>query len=868
MIRMDGKPLLIFPEAATTSRHKARGGPPKLHLPTPGRQVEILGPRLEELERVFDAHKATLSEGMAGLEPEKVLVLKTAGTVEDFYKAVRRIDGLEWLLEWDEYEFDPDDEFYKDEARKSEKLPGQLYLMMTNQKGLQELLSLWNLFRGDPDHPQFKWGQAKWKHVFWQLRDIHPWGPEDRLRETGLTQYWRDVAALGMESASVEIELWFREEIDTRSEAHRVVTDAIEKSGGKVLASALIEEIRYHALLAELPTSSLESIARLEEAALVRCDEVMFFRPAGQVAALPPESELFEGPVGAQSAGVSSGEPIVALLDGLPVENHPVLDGHLSVYDPDGWASTYPVEERNHGTAMASLIVRGDLNSIEPPLGRPVFVRPIMRPNPHDVFHKPRWEYIPGLAVDLIHRAVREIFEDSGAVEAVAPTVRIVNLSIGDQLHVFDHYPSPMARLIDYLSWKYKVLFVVSAGNYPDAIELSVPPSELPLLRANPFELDRQILQAIDSDGWRRRLRSPAETVNGLTIGALHQDSYTGKTPPTGIDPFVSPLLPSPVNAQGPGFRRSVKPDVLLPGGRQFFTERLGTSASATLETIQPSSGPGHLVAAPGISLGSFRAVRYVCGTSNATALATRTAARIHEVLNSLREEPGAERMSGQLTAVMVKALLVHGASWGESEDLVSQLLGGNNPDTLARLLGYGAVNSERVMSCTDSRATMLGWGLLNANEGHRFFVPLPPCLAGQPIWRRLTITLAWLTPISPTNSRYKRAAVWFGTYGDQALDDHAKELLQVDRREVGTRSGRRGTVQHEILESKRVADFADGAHLKIQVNCRPEAGDVTEEIPYALAVTLEVAEGLGLAIYNEVRARIRPAVRIEPASA
>jgi hypothetical protein len=37
------------------------------------------------------------------------------------------------------------------------------------------------------------------------------------------------------------------------------------------------------------------------------------------------------------------------------------------------------------------------------------------------------------------------------------------------------------------------------------------------------------------------------------------------------------------------------------------------------------------------------------------------------------------------------------------------------------------------------------------------------------------------------------------------------------------------------------------------------------EGIPYALAVTIEVAPETGLPIYEEVRSRIRPGVRIKP---
>ena len=75
------------------------------------------------------------------------------------------------------------------------------------------------------------------------------------------------------------------------------------------------------------------------------------------------------------------GSPRVALLDGLPFQNHDALAGRLLIDDPDGVADDYPITARNHGTAMASLIIHGDLSSAGDPLDRPLYVRPIMRPD-------------------------------------------------------------------------------------------------------------------------------------------------------------------------------------------------------------------------------------------------------------------------------------------------------------------------------------------------------------------------------------------------------------------------------------------------------------------------------------------------------
>ena len=147
--------------------------------------------------------------------------------------------------------------------------------------------------------------------------------------------------------------------------------------------------------------------------------------------------------------------PIVALLDGLPLQNHALLAGRLLIDDPDGWEPAYAASARKHGTAMASLIVHGDLGHGEAPTRSRIYVRPVLRPDANGDERTPD----DVLLVDLIHRAVRRLFDGEGAQAAVAPTVRVINLSIGDEHRLFSRQISPWARLLDWLSWKYGVLF-------------------------------------------------------------------------------------------------------------------------------------------------------------------------------------------------------------------------------------------------------------------------------------------------------------------------------------------------------------------------------------------------------------------------
>jgi hypothetical protein len=65
---------------------------------------------------------------------------------------------------------------------------------------------------------------------------------------------------------------------------------------------------------------------------------------------------------------------------------------------------------------------------------------------------------------------------------------------------------------------------------------------------------------------------------------------------------------------------------------------------------------------------------------------------------------------------------------------------------------------------------------------------------------------------------------------------------------------------------------YIDGATIRLKVSCRTDAGRLDEQVPYGLAVTLEIAEALNVPIYPEVAERINllrasiPTIRVEAA--
>ncbi len=845
------RPLLLFPQPSSSEREKRTPGWPQVHLPPAQRQGERLAPKFGALQSAFNARRVQLQANFPTDDPELVVVFETVGSVDNFLGAVKRTPGLEWLLESDEADLEPDDDFF-DTRERERSLMGRVFLLGSNQQALADVISLWNRYQADPQ-VKLEHGLGTWKDVFKHLRDVRFWGMQDRIGQD-IRDYWEIRLSLGEDTIRFEVEAWCYSSPDknrlTAEELGRLVTE----QGGRVLSTALIQDIAYHGFLVEMPADSVRWILSDNPPALVHCERVMLFRPRGQ--ALPqPEGDDLRLPGVEGSTRTTSGQPVIASLDGLPLQNHPLLSGRLTVDDPDGWESEYSVRDRVHGTSMASLIIYGELDGPKVPLGKPIYTRPIMRPDSADT-RTPREESTPDdvLLIDLVHRAVKRMFDGEGDSPAAAPTVKVINLSVGDLLRPFDSELSPWARLLDWLASKYQVLFVVSAGNMPAQLTLATPRETLSGM--TPEVRHRLALSALVAESLGRRLLTPAESINAITVGAVHADSARFVQAQDRYDLFPERGI-SPYSCIGHGFRRAVKPDIVMPGGRALHRERHTNVPDVTqVQIINGSAAPGHRVAAP--PDGGGQNTKYARGTSNATALATRGAAHAYSVIDALRTGDPA-RLSERFDAALLKALLVHGAEWGDLENQIvaarPEITGWRERQSLVtRFIGYGLSDIDRAITCTEQRATLIGVGELRDGHALEFRAPLPPSLNAQVIKRRLTITLAWMSPVNPRHAKYRAARLWIKP---------PHENLHVSRMNCDWQHVQRGTVQHEVFEGDDAIAFADGDALVFKVNCAEDGGKLLAAVPFALCVTLEVGEGVELPIYQEIQERVSTRVGI-----
>ena len=220
--------------------------------------------------------------------------------------------------------------------------------------------------------------------------------------------------------------------------------------------------------------------------------------------------------------------------------------------------------------------------------------------------------------------------------------------------------------------------------------------------------------------------------------------------------------------------------------------------------TIQPVRAPARLFGAKAAfpdRRGGTQYEDFTWGTSVATALATRAAHRVHDVLMDGDGGSNHTDIPPEYMALVVKALLAHGASWGPKGEMLDRLFGPQGQgqhvarrDNIARLLGYGVPKIERVLDCTENRATLLGWGTITPNSALLYRIPLPADLDGMRTFRALTVTLAWLSPVNARHQGYRMAAL------DVSPGSDEKYWIVSDREayQPTDKATARGTLFHE----------------------------------------------------------------------
>ena len=825
------KPLLRLNSPNPVPRRRGGGGGQPGRTFDRGAQAAAHGPVFQNLKNVLNAPNAavTLRADPNALAPERLLVFEVTGSIQNFASAVARVPGLEFAgeeeLEADD--IDPNPEFY---------------MLVPQLAALRQILSLWD---GWVKNGSVPYGYTPWREVFSHLRTVRPWGPADRVSPDN-REHFQAVTDGAPDDfpVRIEIELVFRNAALKRGAADAEVTAAIVAAGGAIVDRAQHPEFAYHAVLADIPAAEVRRISNLDPASLAGADPIASIVPQSVGVPIQSGDSL---PIEALPTPPALGEPIAAVFDAVPLQAHPLLAGRLVYDDPDD-LEALAVGERIHGSAMASLVVHGDLNEPASPISRRVYFRPVMYAPAFgdELFKDDR------LVIDMIVEAVTRMRAAGGE------QVFIVNLSLGDRTRPFSGKISTWGRALDHLAYRHGILFLVSAGNVVAPITVGDFADQAAFHAADASARNQAVLRGLDGVKADRRILAPADSLNALTVGAWCRDAVPA--PFAGASPFATYTdqdMPSLSSRLGLGHRRSAKPEILLGGGRERVRfDPLNPTVVLHSHAV-PSRYWGLKVAAP--SDNAATGAHFTMGTSAANALGNHTAHRVFDAVERAYPQlivsiPSAER------AALLKALLVHCASWRDAESFIRPII--DPAGTLhhehwrreiGRHLGYGFVDPDDCIACTDDRATLWATGSLQREGSVSFDIPIPAALAANANLREVRATLAWLSPVRPGHLAYRAVKLKIASLTNDALQTAG---VATHIGQPSNSQSESGTVVHRRWRDTKIGDLSGGATIPLQVQREADQGiPVDEAIPFGIAVTIEMPGAQQ--VYTEVRNEI-----------
>lgn len=860
---MTNRPILRLPKSRPTSRLK--GNPARVPKPRGAGHIQQgrrFRPEFARLEAAFANEDPTieLRNDPLGIAPERALVFVSAVQIGDFARAARLV-GMEVLSEIElDGDYDLPDDLI---VERSEAVSPTLYTTMPSQDALNQLLRLWRKFCAgrNADH-----GYAPWWHLFNLLAELRPWGPEDRFSANDRIELKNRLPFDNDAEVKLELEHW---PIGNRKKLEHWRRDTEAKVvalGGRIIdRSAILEDnFVYDAMLVGLTAAAVRQMIENPSApnGLAILDGLQFVLPQSTSRSVPSQSN----PRNIDGEALKDFDPEspfrAVLLDGTPIAGHRALDGGVAIHDVHNLVGLSQVTDRRHATEMASLILRGDLGSDGQPVDDSRLLAIPLLVDTRDGATSPD----DRLFVDLVHTALQYAFRGD---EPLVPEAFVVNFSIGVRGGNFSGRTSSLARLLDWWSSETGVLFVVSAGNVEHDLEiLDTTLSEFENLSLP--ERQNLIRTALRRGRHERTLLAPAESLNALTVGAASVDlgpRDMGARPSTIVEVCADgELVPAISTALGLGPFRAIKPDLIGTGGHNEIQALPAVDHNLRLQVVDHSMYTGLTVAAAGLGNSSQSRSR---GTSCAAALVTRSLLNAAAALTNEGGPFDGIELSRNNLALLTRVLAVNAARWPEAAEALyasemSRLGGRFQPaaEEVARYFGYGFLDPRLMLEAPLRGTTLVGLGWVRKDSATIFDMPLPSSLSGDSIDRSMLVTLAWFSPMEPARARYRLAALEAVAADGDMLQDHEEDKhwsLAMKGAPPGEALIKRGTVWSRRLRRNRVQvpHFEDGSTLPIRVQCRDASGgglDPDKEIPFAIAVTLQLAATAQYDVHEEIR--------------
>jgi len=420
-------------------------------------------------------------------------------------------------------------------------------------------------------------------------------------------------------------------------------------------------------------------------------------------------------------------EPVIGVIDSGISAQTPLKS--ILIDDPAfDLTHTHPLtDEEDHGTAVALLAAVGERFYQQQERER------LTQLNFQTDARLLSIKIIADKASGLPYQKVLELIEQAHKTYKV----RLFTLTICQQTHMQDHaLVSPHAYLLDKLAAKLDILICISAGN-----------------RNNFLTPKAQIYPDLFQED-ASNLKSPAEAMNHLTIGAIAQNFE----PLSGLEFTPDKSFPAPYTGKSqwyhaPGMFRTrdimykhlFKPDLVHAGGD--YDQAMSHGAPPGLEVLSKDPTQSYYRHA---------------GTSFATPLVANQAAQLMALYPDLRMQT-------------IKALLINSAEnpWG-SKNMPEALH--NVASRINYLIGHGQPDLARCLYSYPERAIMIVEDKIKVHKNMMgISLALPEGLAELTNQRvlRVTATLCYaFQPVLQGHFNYCPVFVTFGFLQDRDLSE------------------------------------------------------------------------------------------------
>jgi hypothetical protein len=648
---------------------------------------------------------------------------------------------------------------------------------------------------------------ARYEGFFDAIDGLRFTQPEDRLSAR------LEVALSGApeEEHLIDVEYWFHSDEDT-------LAGWMEEAESRALAlgGELVDEY--------VSASSNIALARFRGAA----DLIAALAELDQVAAIDlvpapvlERSEFFDlqDVEGLEVKSPEGDAPVVGLIDSGILSGHPILDPAVveavAIHPEFGGVGE---DTNGHGSMVAGIYLYGD----------------VLAAARAGHFEADFWLASVRVLDDdaRVPESVNWVKAISEAVVYLAESwqTRVINISIGDCEAPFGGGKStPLAAELDTLARRYRLIFVISAGNLEEA----------------EIEHERWPAYLLEGTG---ALLDPGQASAAITVGAI--SASDGLTPGDVGSTLEATAVaqssgPAPFTRTGPGVRGAIKPEVSANGGNCRLDHNSGElRTDAAIEVVSASARFPE------------RLYDTAAGTSFAAPAVANVAGRL------LTRYPG-------YSANAIRALMLQGAAHLPATE--AHFEGIENAETaLHSLCGYGGLDWERCGFSDDNRVVMVAEDELLPEDFHVFRIPMTESFTDVSGNHLVTVGLAFTPPVRHRRFDYLAFQMDFQLVRGIELDEvfelvsddfdsgDGESLTKHERAMRPTRTARsKGANQMARHQSatRPIEKFHDDWYLVVKSFNKWMPKDADPQ-PYGLSVCLESERSTEL--YVELQAELR----------